>query len=117
MYHNGQFATYAQIGITATYIISICRIIQGISSMGEIIGAEIYLTEITKPPVRYPIVAIISFISSLGGSFALAIAAFVTSFGLSWRIAFWIGAGVAIIGTIARTTLRETKDFADAKKH
>ncbi|ALN41267.1 MFS transporter [Rickettsia rhipicephali] len=108
--------TYAQIGITATYIISICRIIQGISSMGEIIGAEIYLTEITKPPVRYPIVAIISFISSLGGSFALAIAAFVTSFGLSWRIAFWIGAGVAIIGTIARTTLRETKDFAAAKK-
>lgn len=108
--------TYAQIGITATYIISICRIIQGISSMGEIIGAEIYLTEMTKPPVRYPIVAIISFISSLGGSFALAIAAFVTSFGLSWRIAFWIGAGVAIIGTIARTTLRETKDFADAKK-
>lgn len=108
--------TYAQIGITATYIISACRVIQGMSSMGEIIGAELYLTEITKPPVQYPIVAIISFISSFGGSFALAIATFVTSFGLNWRIAFWIGAGVAIIGTMARTSLRETQEFVNAQK-
>lgn len=108
--------TYAQIGITATYLISICRVIQGLSSMGEIIGAELYLTEITKPPVRYPIVAIISFISSFGGSCALIIASFVTSFGLNWRIAFWIGAGVAIIGTMARTSLRETQEFVNAQK-
>ena len=34
--------TYAEIGITASVIITLCRIVQGISSMGEKIGAEIY---------------------------------------------------------------------------
>lgn len=33
--------TYAEIGITASYTIIICRIIQGMSSMGEIIGAQV----------------------------------------------------------------------------
>ncbi len=33
--------TYEQIGILAAWMITICRIVQGLSSMGEIIGAEI----------------------------------------------------------------------------
>ena len=44
--------TYAQIGIAASWAITICRIIQGLTSMGEIIGAEIYLTEFVKPPMQ-----------------------------------------------------------------
>ena len=43
--------TYAEIGITASYTIIICRIIQGMSSMGEIIGAQVYLSEIVKRPI------------------------------------------------------------------
>ena len=43
--------TYAQIGLTASVLITICRIVQGMSSMGEIIGAELYVTEIVKPPL------------------------------------------------------------------
>lgn len=31
--------TYAQIGVAATWIIIICRIVQGMTSMGEIVGA------------------------------------------------------------------------------
>jgi len=52
--------TYAQIGITASWLITICRALQGVSSMGEVIGAEIYLTEITKPPIQYVSVGIIT---------------------------------------------------------
>lgn len=54
--------TYAQIGVTAAWLITICRIVQGISSMGEVIGAELYVTEITKPPVQYPAVSLITLI-------------------------------------------------------
>lgn len=43
--------TYAEIGITVSYTIIICRIIQGMSSMGEIIGAQVYLSEIVKRPI------------------------------------------------------------------
>lgn len=46
--------TYAQVGITAAYGVTLCRAMQSLSSMGEICGANIYLTEITKPPYRYP---------------------------------------------------------------
>jgi MFS family permease len=107
--------TYAQIGITASYLITLCRILQGISSMGEIVGAEIYLTEITKPPAQYPAVMLVAVCSILGGTAALGVASIVTSHGLNWRIAFWLGAGTAIIGTVARKALRESAEFADAK--
>ncbi len=103
--------TYAQIGITASWAITLCRIIQGLSSMGEIIGAEIYLTEMTKPPVCFPIVSLISCAARLGTMMALGVATAVLTLGMEWRIAFWIGAAIAVIGSMARTRLRETPEF------
>ena len=108
--------TYAQIGITAAWIMMLCRILQGLSSLGEIIGAEIYLTEIIKPPQQYPAVGLIWCFSSFGSMMALAVAFLVTSSGLNWRLAFGIGAGIALVGSIARTRLRETPDFVDMKR-
>lgn len=108
--------TYSQIGISAAWIITICRIIQGLSSMGEIIGAELYLTESIKPPAQYPAVALIAVFATVGTMVALGIASLVTSFGLNWRLAFWGGVCIALVGTVARTALRETPDFADAKR-
>lgn len=108
--------TYTEKGLIATYLVIMCRIIQGMSSMGELVGAQLYLLEITKPPIQYPIVLMASVFANLGGMMALAVASLVTSFGFNWRIAFWIGAIVAITGAVARTALRETPEFADAKR-
>jgi len=108
--------TYAQIGISAAWLVTICRIFQGLSSMGEIIGAEIYVTEITKPPVQYPAVCMISVASSLGAVAALGMSSLIISTGISWRMAFLMGALVAIVGSVARTRLRETPEFVDMKK-
>jgi MFS transporter, MHS family, proline/betaine transporter len=108
--------TYAQIGVTASWIVTLCRIAQGMSSMGEIVGAELYMTETTKPPVQYPIVTLISVFSILGANFAIGVAYLTTSMGFNWRIAFWIGTAVAIIGSVARTKLRETPEFVDARR-
>jgi len=108
--------TYEQIGIGAAWAVTICRIIQGLSSMGEIIGAEVYLTEITIPPARYPVVALIAACSVFGGMCALAVANFVMSSGTNnWRLAFWVGTSIAIFGTMARTRLRETPEFLKAR--
>ncbi len=108
--------TYAQIGISAAWIVTICRVIQGMASMGEAIGAEIYITEYTKPPVQYPMVGMVSICSILGTNAALAVASLVTLNNFNWRIAFLIGAVIALVGAIARTTLRETPIFFNAKK-
>jgi len=108
--------TYEDIGITAAYLITICRIVQGLSSIGEIVGAELYLTEITKRPIQYSIVSLIEVIAVTGATVALCIAAFTISFGLNWRYAFWVGAIIAVVGAVARNSLRETTDFVDAKR-
>ncbi len=108
--------TYAQVGITAAWLVTLCRVAQGLSSMGEVIGAEIYMTEITKPPVRYPAVGLIGCASRLGTMVALGVAMLVTSQGFNWRNGFWMGAAIAVVGSVARTRLRETQEFVDMKK-
>lgn len=108
--------TYAQIGITATWIVTLCRIAQGMSSMGEIIGAQIYIAESIHRPASYPAVAFVSVAANLGGMVAVGIAALVTSYSINWRAAFWIGAAVALVGAVARTRLRETPDFLEMKR-
>lgn len=104
---------YAEIGISATWILTTCRMIQGISSMGEIIGAEIYVTEITKPPERDTLVALIATASPLGGIIALVVASLAVVHEIfSWRSAFWFGAIIAVLGSIMRTHLKEPPEFA-----
>ncbi len=44
--------TYEQVGYFAAVLITICRAIQGMASVGEIVVAELYLTEITKSPIQ-----------------------------------------------------------------
>ena len=108
--------TYQQIGITAAWIVTICRMAQGLSSMGEIVSAEIYLTEFIKPPLQYPVVMLVAIASILGGTAALGVATLAIKYQFNWRIAFLIGAGIAMIGGVARTALKETIDFADAQR-
>jgi MFS family permease len=107
--------TYAQIGIASAWVVTICRIVQGLSSMGEVMGAYVYMTEITKPPLRYPAVSFISLAATLGVAAALGIATLVTRYDINWRNAFWFGAAIALVGSIARTKLRETPDFIECK--
>ncbi len=84
--------------------------------MGEVVGAQLYLTESINPPIQYPAVSSVAVFSTLEAVAALGIVSLVTSYGFNWRIAFWMGAGVALIGTAARRSLRETPEFADAKR-
>ncbi|WP_341762140.1 MFS transporter [Candidatus Tisiphia endosymbiont of Thecophora atra] len=113
--------TYAQIGITASWILVICRMIQGLSASAEACGAEIYLTESSSPPIQYSLVALITVFSAVGTTAALGVASIFTSTHIyqnefSWRTAFWVGAGIALIGSVARTSLKETREFVNKKK-
>ena len=118
----GILPTYAQIGITASWIVTICRMIQGMSSSAESQGAEIYITESIKGSRRYPLVASITVFSALGTSCALGISSLLTNklitdeIDNAWRIAFFIGAFIGLVGTIARNSLKEASDYVDKKK-
>jgi MHS family proline/betaine transporter-like MFS transporter len=108
--------TYAEIGITAAWVMIFCRIAQSLSSMGEVVGAEVYLTEAIDRPARFPAVSFIEVSANLGAMLALGIAFYVTSAGFNWRLAFWAGATIAIVGAVARRRLRETPDFLEMKR-
>ena len=103
--------TYSQIGITSTYMITLCRMLQGMAASSEATGAQIFITEITKPPVQYVAVSTIGISSSIGACTALGLASLVTSSQMGWRTAFLIGALVAVVGAIARFRLFETPEF------
>jgi MFS family permease len=107
--------TYAKIGISAAWIMTFCRMAQGMSSMGEIFGGQIYLAESITRPVSYSAVAFLIVSAEVGAMAALGIATLATSYSLNWRAAFWVGAIIAIVGAVARTRLRETPDFLKLK--
>jgi MFS transporter, MHS family, proline/betaine transporter len=108
--------TYSELGLRATYVMIGCRVLQGMSSMGEVVGALLYLTESIKVPARYKAVALIPIFCDLGSMVALGVVTIFTSHGGNWRIAFGVGTVIALIGLIARTALRESTEFADARK-
>ncbi len=109
--------TYKNAGIAASVGVILCRMLQGFSSLGEGIGASVYLSENFKSPTKYIGGGLIEFSCIMGTFFALAVATFVMYSGFSWRIVFGIGAAVALIGVVARTTLRESPEFLKYKKH
>jgi MFS family permease len=112
--------TYSEIGISATIILTLCRIIQGMSAPAEMRGAEIYLTESSKPPIQYPLVASLTLFTCFGTSAALGVASIFTNsyfskYEFAWRIAFLIGSIIAIVGFVARSSLKEANDFVNKK--
>jgi MFS transporter, MHS family, proline/betaine transporter len=110
--------TYDQIGITAPIVLTLCRMVQGMSASAEMTGAEIYVAESVKPPAQYPLVAILSLLSSVGGTAALSIGVLSGSLSgylgqYSWRCGFLLGATIGIVGAAARRTLKEAAEFAN----
>ena len=108
--------TYAQIGISASWVMIICRALQGMSSIGESVGAELYTAELIDRPLKYKAVGYIGFAGVVGMVISLMVAKIVLSVGINWRIIFWVGAVIALIGSAARVTLRESPDFSDATR-
>lgn len=44
------------------------------------------------------------------------VAEVVLALNINWGVIFWIGALIALIGSAARFTLRESPEFSDAKR-
>ena len=104
---------YAEIGIISSVILIVCRMLQGFSSVGEVIGAQVYITEVTSPPRSYFYTSLVVFSAGLGGVFALLIGNLMMFLNptYGWRTAFYFGAAIAFVGSIARNYLRETPEF------
>ena len=103
--------TYEEIGIFASVAMISCRILQGFSATGEVIGAEIYLSELLKPPASYQLVSWVVELCTLGSFAALFASSLIFKCNASWRTVFILGGMIALSGAVARRKLRETPDF------
>lgn len=105
--------TYAQWGITSTICFFVIRSIQSVMACGENGSAEVYITEIVPAPRSYFLATLVECTCSLGGMFACLIASLSLMIDpvFGWRIAFVIGATIAVLGIYARKDLKETSEF------
>ncbi len=110
--------SYEKIGLTASVVMIVCRMLQGFSSIGEFIGALTYVAESTKAPQSYFYTSLVAFFTGLGSTFALLVGSIFLLIDSQdgWRTAFYFGAAIAVIGSVARTQLRETPEFLQEKK-
>jgi len=107
--------TYAEVGIFASVAMITCRIFQSFSSTGEVIGAEIYLSELLPPPTSYQFVSWVSELCTLGSLVALLVTSLIFKCNANWRAAFILGGMIAVSGAVARRRLRETPAFLRAQ--
>jgi len=105
--------TYAQWGITSTICFFVIRSIQSVMACGENGSAEVYITEIVPAPRSYFLATLVECTCSLGGMFACLIASLSLMIDpvFGWRIAFVIGATIAVLGSYARKDLKKPLSF------
>ena len=116
--------TYESIGIWAAVILSVARIVQGLSQGGEYGTSVTYLSEIS-PPHRRGFYSGVWYVTLIGGQLAAVVLLFVLqklfltpdqlkSWG--WRIPFAIGALASLYGFRMRTHLPESEKFVAAAR-
>lgn len=107
--------TYNEIGVWASVMITLFRIIQGMSTMGEIIGGEIYLVEFLKGRKAFIGVALLTLISGVACQVALYGISFALNGTIDFRNLFLVGLSIFIVGYFARRNLDESSEFIQAK--
>ncbi len=114
----GFLPTYAVIGVWATVLLVLFRLLQGLGLGGEFGSATTYIIEHAPFNRRALYASIIQAMWPLGFAFSVStvylVSTIIGSEGLyawGWRIPFWLGAIIIIVGIIMRFKLEETPVF------
>src|SRR4051812_42512024 len=116
--------TYASIGLAAPAILTLARIIEGLSLGGEYGASATYLSEVADPKHR-GFYSSFQYVTLIGGQLTAIIVllllqkVFLTPEELKdwgWRIPFAIGAMLAVFAAVMRRQLHETETFVEAAK-
>ncbi|MER6943429.1 MFS transporter [Nonomuraea sp. NPDC000554] len=115
--------TYAAVGVLAPIILTLARLIQGLSVGGEFAAATTFLVE-SAPPGRRGLFASFQYVSTtIGQLLASGLAALLASTlteadmnSYGWRIPFLIGAVISLVGLWIRKGAEETSAVAEEIK-
>lgn len=114
--------TYEQIGIAAPILLTIIRLIQGISLGGEFSGSMVFIAEYSSEKHKTLAASSTLFSACLGilaGSFVGTFFAQILPEGefekWGWRIPFMIGVAIGFVGFYIRHHIDESPEFKSAK--
>lgn len=113
----GLLPTYQQVGIVAPILLTLCRVVQGFSAGGEYNGAGVFVIEYSPKDKRGFLGGLLTSSGSMGALFASGIGVLFTlplmpSWG--WRIPFFLGGFIAIVGLYVRRQIDESPEFKQA---
>ena len=116
--------TYAQIGVAASIIVVVGRLLQGFSAGVELGGVSVYLAEIATPANR----GFVTSFQSASQQVAVLVGALIgytlnqvmdpaTLEAWGWRIPFAVGCAIVPVIFVLRGSLAETPEFLARKEH
>jgi MHS family proline/betaine transporter-like MFS transporter len=119
----GLLPTYSQVGITASLLLVVARVLQGVSAGGELTGSTSFVLEHAPPAHRGGLTSLALCGATLGNILGSVLGTLLTA-ALSpealetwgWRIPFLLGAGVGLAGLWVRLGLRETPAFEKTRE-
>lgn len=113
----GLLPTYATIGIAAPFILLSCRLVQGLCTGGEYNGAAVFALEHmkAKPGMISGLISASCVVGAVSATFLTYLVTNYVHFEQAWRIPFYLGACVAIVGYVLRKKAMETEDFIKRK--
>ncbi len=110
--------THAQIGPLAAWLLIFLRCVMGFSVGGEYTGVVAYLLESAPEGKRGLVASMAAAASEIGALLAVGVSALTVSLlpevslqSWGWRIPFFVGAALAGIVWVARSTMQESPDF------
>jgi len=111
----GLLPTYATMGVGASFLIVILRMIQGIAVGGEFTSSIVFLAEHSPPQRRGFFCSWAMFAATTGTMLGAAVGASITKLlgpealaSWGWRAAFLSGIVVAVVGIVIRRNLMDT---------
>ncbi len=103
--------TYQEIGIFAPSILIGCRFLQTFSASGEVSGAKIFAMEHLGKNNLGKISGLLSCGAGLGVLLAMGMGLLLSNTCLSWRLPFFLGSSLAIVGIMIRRKVAESPEF------
>src|SRR5262245_52493068 len=114
----GVLPTHAQVGLLAPLLLTLIRILQGLSVGGEFIGSMSFLGEHASPRQRGFIGSWCTFSAGLGNLLGCGVAALVTAMlppdelhRWGWRLPFFASVVVGVVGLWLRQGIEESPSF------
>lgn len=115
--------TYHTIGMISPIILSLCRIIQGLSAGGEHTGSAIYLAEYAPATRRALWISAIPASAALGVLISSGTSLLIVNsldhqqlLSWGWRLAYGIGTLLCLISIVLRLGLPETPSFKELQR-